>query len=329
MPASDTTDIQISAAFDPIAAMQEAVDIVNDSPHPTNKIAATIFGIDQRGKTFSLSRTNCWPNAIIEKFGTAQKIGSSSGTIHAETACIFAAPYTFGAHICITDPFCPNCAKNMAEAGITHIYIDHKGLDKDWISRNREDFAQMSMRICKRAGIAVSKIRRKDRVITPILEIPADYAPLHENPPQIIAAPQEHLHEALPALIAQHKDHEFAAALAHNIEGEHYLIFVRRHAAIGYSRDVPDSMEERQGKYSFVLQPLNRLLMTAPRHGLKLIDGEIFSSRVPTAREQVNFVGAGLTQLIIGDRSKARDEGAFAALEQLTSAGILNVTSAT
>ena len=32
------------------------------------------------------------------------------------------APFaTDGASLCVTDPFCPNCAKNIAEAGIKRV----------------------------------------------------------------------------------------------------------------------------------------------------------------------------------------------------------------
>ena len=53
----------------PFAAMQAAVDIVNASPHPVNKIAATLFGADQSGHAFSISRTNDWAARIKEKIG--------------------------------------------------------------------------------------------------------------------------------------------------------------------------------------------------------------------------------------------------------------------
>src|SRR5690606_7708262 len=115
-----------------------------------NKIAATVFGHDLAGKPFSVSRTNFWPAAIANSIGTEDDIGDSSGTIHAETAAILAASHTAGAALCVTDPFCPNCAKNIAEAGIKTIYIDHKGFDKDFATRRGGDFQNMSMRICAR-----------------------------------------------------------------------------------------------------------------------------------------------------------------------------------
>ena len=316
-----TMVMQSFSSSDPYLEMQKAVDIVGSSDHPTNKIAATLCGLDKDGKEYSISRTNFWPQLIASHIGTDTDIGNSSGTIHAETACILNAPYTYGSSLFITDPFCPNCAKNIAEAGIANIYIDHKGLSKDWIARNEDAFRQMSLRICERAGINVYKIKRKERKISAILEQPADYKPLHENPVEI-----EEITGDFPALIAakckQHEGHEFACALAEDKDGKTLLMTARRHAAIGYSREKPESMEDKQGKYSFIVQPITRLLMNAPRNGLKLVDGSVFCTRVPTAREQVNMVGAGLSQMIIGDMDKARDDGGFAALEQLQNARI-------
>ena len=105
-----------------------------------------------------------------------------------------------------------------------------------------------------------------------------------------------------------------------------FIMTARRHAAIGYSRDVPESMEQKQGKYSFIVQPINRLLMNAPRNGLRIIDGQLFSTRVPTAREQVNMIGAGLTALQIGKQDKARDEHAIKAMRLLSKLEILCFT---
>ena len=170
---------------DPYTEMQKAVDIVNTSQHPTNKIAATLFGQDHEGQVFSVSRTNYWPEPILKKIGTTQRIGNSSGTIHAETACIMNAPCTEGASLCVTDPFCPNCAKNMAEAGIKTVYIDHKGFNKDFVARRGDEFENMSMYICESAGISVYEIRRKEKELIPILKIAPAYRPVEDFPVSI------------------------------------------------------------------------------------------------------------------------------------------------
>lgn len=313
-----------SQDFDPFTEMQNAVDVVGSSNHATNKIAATICGYDNNDQTFSISKTNYWPPVLLKKFGKNTKIGNSSATIHAETNCILSSPYSFGGTMFITDPFCPNCAKNMAEAGIANIFIDHKGLSKDWIARNEDAFRQMSLRICERAGINVYKIKRKERKISAILEKPAGYEPLHENPVEIEPATQD-FKTLIRQKCTRHKGHEFACALAKNTDGERILLTARRHAAIGYSRNKPISMENKQGKYSFIVQPVTRLLMNASRHGVKLISGSIYCTRVPTAREQVNMVGTGLTQMIIDNTDKARDKHAFEALKQLTDADIMRL----
>src|SRR5690606_17449299 len=78
---------------DPFAMMQMAVEVVNSSPHPTNKIAAAISGIDHNGEAFAIAATNFWPEPI-QVLDPDTRIGGSSGTIHAETACALRAPRT-------------------------------------------------------------------------------------------------------------------------------------------------------------------------------------------------------------------------------------------
>ena len=310
----------------PFEQMQKAVDIVNTSLHPTNKIAATLFG-----ENFSLSCINYWPDSIRAAFGLETDIGNSSGTMHAEISCILKAPLTEGAAICVTDPFCPNCAKNMAEAGIKTIYVDHKGFDKDFASRRGDHFKNMSMQICDRAGISVYEVRRKEEKLVPILEVAPSYTPPNDAP--VIVSILEKIDQAvfLDMIADAHANlsgHKFALALGKNLDGKSVALCARSHLAIGYSKRIDASeLHEDSGKYSFILEPVNRILMNAARLGIKPDPHFLYSSEVPTARELVNLVGAGIRTLAIGDIRQARDSGSLLALKQLNDAGILKTAA--
>ncbi|GJL85127.1 MAG: hypothetical protein DHS20C02_09020 [Micavibrio sp.] len=314
--------------FSPYELMQQAVDIVGDSPHPTNKIAATIAGKDKDGKDFSLSRTNFWPEEIREKIGAETKIGNSSGTVHAETACILSAPVTESAALFVTDPPCPNCMKNIAEARIKTLYIDHKGFDKDWAQRNEDNFEHMSMRIAEHAGISVYEIWRKEEKLVPILEVSKGYAPVIEKPLQLESHEGDISSEVFLEFIKRkdHADEPFAMAFAHDSVGNRYALNATPHPAIGYTSK---SMDKPEGKYSFILQPINRLIMSAARYGFQIDADYLYSSRVPTARELVNMVGAGITTIHIGDREDSRDENGPEALKQLQDAETIKVLPCT
>jgi deoxycytidylate deaminase len=298
--------------------MQAAVDIVATSPHPTNKIAATLAGADGA----VLSRTNDWPASIAAKIGTYTDIGNASGTIHAETACILAAGQTEGASLFVTDPPCPNCMKNMAEAGIRSLYIDHKGFDKDFARRRGDTFAEMSLRIAERAGISVFVIYRKEQRLETVLDTPEDYHPLEEFPMRIAGANPVDFHKLIRAEHDFFNQRPFALALAHNKNGQTFHLSACAHPAIGYSHE---TLESADGKYNFVLEPVNRMIMGSARRGLHVSAGYFYSSRVPTARELINMVGAGITTITIGDPKAARDIFGPKALKQLTEAKILSV----
>lgn len=309
----------------PYEMMQRAVDIVNSSPHPTNKIAATLHGTECNGHEFTISETNYWPGLIESKIGRETKIGNSSGTIHAETACILHAPNTKDAELFITDPPCPNCAKNMAEAGIKALYIDHKGFDKDFAQRRGDLFASMSMRILEAAGIAVYLVFRKERRIETALEIKEGYIPPLENPSRLSALDrslskavfQQHIKEAA----GFHQNTPFALALGELGAGNTMVLSASSHPAVGYTQD--DNLA-KEGKYSLILQPINRILMGAKFHGLKLDPRYFYSSRTPTARELINMVGGNYSTLYIGNNTNSRDEFGPLAVEQLKKANILN-----
>ncbi len=76
-------------------------------------------------------------------------------------------------------------------------------------------------------------------------------------------------------------------------------------------------------KYSFFQEPMNRLMMYMKRHGMALHEGFLFSSQIPTSREQVNLVGAGVKNITVGDITKARDSFAIMAMKQLSDEKII------
>lgn len=313
-------------ATTPFTLTQMAVDIVRASPHTTNKIAAALSGKDSNGKPFLISRTNFYPPAIEKALGQEQKIGNASPTIHAEMAVLQAAPKTEGSAIAITDPFCPNCAKYMAEAGVKTVYIDHKGLDKDWANRNGDDFEDMSMRIAKHAGINVYVVNRKKEELTTIFESSSGYAPRVENPIYLEKYDGPREIPAFMAFVAErkksYKDRPFAAAFALGGSDNLYAIAADEHPSIGYTAK---TLEEPEGKYSFTLQPLNRLMLAAKRHGLSLHRDFLYVSRTPTGRDLVNAVGAELTKLYIGDRAQSRGPDSLKALKMLEDVKIVDV----
>lgn len=309
----------------PFDAMQAAVDIVASSPHPDNKIAATLWAAD-----WGLSRTNYWPLPIWKAFGPDTDIGNSSGTVHAETAVILQSQRpTEGAALCITDPFCPNCAKNIAEAGIKKIYIDHKGFDKDFFQRRGGHFDTMSMRICEKAGISVYELWRRDARVVPIFEAPDGYiaeedSPVYKEP--IESANDAVLNEIITQAYKIHERRKFCIVFAKDDAGKLFSLTGRGHAVTGFTMEDPEDVsliEQPRDKYSLFQEPVNRILMYLHRHGLTPVDGYLFCSQVPTSREQVNLVGANIKRITVGDLKKCRDPDGLVAMGQLSEAGIL------
>ncbi|MCF8496099.1 MAG: deoxycytidylate deaminase [Alphaproteobacteria bacterium] len=309
--------------------MQSAVDIVGESAHPVNPVAAALAGSDRNGAPFSLAMTNEWPPSIRDKIGTDTRIGNASGTVHAETACLLHAPRTDGASLFVTDPPCPNCVKYMAEAGIKALYIDHKGFEKDYAQRRGHDFEQMSLRICRAAGIAVVLLFRKEQRLQTLLEIPDEYKPAQDKPVGLTPFPDAPGKPILDSLF-----HFYVRSNRRAYDPEPFAMALARATGIeaGILSAEPCGMAGREpepapeGKYNFTLQPLNRLMMSAARRGLRINPDFVYSSRVPTSRELVNMVAAGLNRLTVGDRTAARDEHGPRALDLLEKAGIIKVS---
>lgn len=298
--------------------MQRAVDIVLTSPHPDNKVAAALFRPDDW-----LAKTNDWPRAIQDRLGLEVRIGDSSGTVHAEVNCLLHVHFpTQGASLAITDPCCPNCAKCIAEAGIKTVYIDHKGFLKDFAARRGDEFQDMSLRILAHAGVSLYEVTRKEDKIVTIYEPPAGYVPPEDNPIEIrptraTASVDTLLHTAR---LVRVKHPRWGCALAHDESGKLWTLVASAHPAIGFTAG--DKMIS-ENKYDFYLEPINRLLMGAARAGLKIKGSDIWCSVLPSPREMVNLVAAGLTGIYIGDMDAHKKESSVKGRETLENSGIL------
>lgn len=304
-------------------AMQKAVDIVNTSPHPTHKISSALFNDE-----FIQCATNYWPQPILDKIGTDQRIGNSSSTIHAETAAILLSPKTQGSSICITDPFCPNCAKNIVEAGIETIYIDHKGFEKKFWEKSSGHFNNMSMEIVAKAGINVYEIHRKEKKIIPIFEAPLNYNPPEDSPIQIEPCPdsQGAFYTLVRDMVQQYHNRKFVTAMVEKPDGSTFSMTVRVHPVIGYTIQNDHDIEiitNPGQKYSYIQEPANRLLMNIKRQGYKLRPEYIFCSQVPTSRELVNMLGADVSKILIGEPFKVRHESDLDAKKILEKNGVI------
>lgn len=313
---------------DPFVLMQQAVDVVNTGDHPTNKISALLHGKHKNGNDFSVVSINLWPKAISDKLGYNSRIGNASGTVHAETMCVINSPCSLNSYIFVTDPPCPNCAKNMAEAGVKKIFIDHKGFEKDFYNRRQEDFATMSLDVFNHAGISVYKIFRKEKRIEPIIEAEQKQRESflrHNSASGVKIIPvkssidnDESFHELIN-IEKKEQHNDFAIAVASDPESkDRFFIYTEKYfyAEKSYEEKF-DTQSANDRKYSPVIEPANRMLMLASRYGLILETNNIFSSKIPTAREMVNLCGAGFTKITINDISRARDHSSIDAMNTM------------
>ena len=306
----------------PYQAMQQAVDIVNDSEHISNKIAACLF----KGER-SVTRHNLRPSPLKNKFGPDIKIGQSSQFLHAEVACIFAADFaTEGASLCVTDPFCPNCAKAICEAGIAHVYIDHKGLDKDFAKRRGDDFESLSLLMMEKAGIPVSILYRKDHKIEPLI-----------SPPVLTRAGSAQGMEffdwdsslSIADYLQKFRERQphtaWAVAKIYEMDEKITGILAFEELTTGVTPQDYSEKNKSSEKYRLPVDPLNRLLFYCARKGFSIADNHAACNLYPGSRSLVNAVGFGLETIIVGENAPDHDPHGHEAGIILQKNGILNI----
>ena len=315
---------------DPFKKMEKALEIESRSTHPVHKVGALLCGQDIAKSHFERGHANFWPAPLAEKFGPDEKLGNASTTVHAEIAVILNAPGKEGADLSVTDLPCPNCAKSIAEARIGTVYIDSHAHETPLGKKMEPYFSKISRPLLEYAGVNLLEMNRAARTIKPWVEIAENAVIPVEKPVEMtLIGPKDMTAEKFERLIAHaHERYEnapFVVAFAHTRLGSRAALTVRPHRAIGLDEDKEAQLAPLLEKYSLTLQPLDRALITSARYGLTIEPEFLYSAHVPTAREFVNLIGAGIMSLRIGDVTKGRDEWSLRALAQVRERRILEV----
>lgn len=124
------------------------------SPHPTEKIAAQLILWPYRVQP---AVTNARPAMInTRRVSLDTKIANRSLYAHAETRALLSAHGAArGATLLVTDPFCPNCAKQIALSGIARVIVDGEGFAKPYFIKNSDAFQTLSLAILGWFGVQV------------------------------------------------------------------------------------------------------------------------------------------------------------------------------
>ncbi len=304
--------------------MKRARKAEAQSPHPTHQVGALIAGIDLDGNPFEVSHFNFWPFALVKHFGKDIKLGNASTTIHAELATLFKAPRSENADIYITDLPCPNCSKTIAEAGIKNVYIDTHTHNTPLGRKIKPFFDAVSLFLFEKAGIGVFEVDLEKGTINTLSAADPKRFSI-DKPEQVFAlnaAPSQS--SFMQEIEKRRPDTAFAACAARDEHGHHFIILAKTEIPAGLTKDDAQAIRSSQNKYMPSLQPINRLIALAAKHGLQISKRFVFSSRTPTSREFVNLIGADITHLIIEDKTQCRDEWGLSALSALQKVPIID-----
>lgn len=315
-----------------INRMQDAVDIVLSSEHETSKVAACLFHPDGNPSRI-ISRTNHRPSVFKEHFKMSERIGKSSQFVHAEAACVLEYPKSAVDHyLCVTDPFCPNCAKTIVENGIQRVFIDHKGMEKDFVKRRAGAFNLISLRMAEEAGIEVYILYRKERRFEPLCfpktkpKQKDDGVLFEELDANVKAqAPQDILKQFIQTYDVPEIKEPMAMAILSDAEGRSYLVMTKERVGKGlHSQEVAGVSPEDTDKYRFEIDPVNKLYFVMKSRGLSLEGQTIFCNHYPSSRALVNGMLTDVKSFIMKDIIEGHDPLARESASLLQSKSIID-----
>ncbi len=315
---------------DHITYMIKARHAQAQSEHPTHKVGATLVVHDDDHVT-AISAPNFWPQALQDTIGRNEKLGNASTTIHAEIAVFLSASRTQDGTLYITHLPCPNCSKAIVEAGIKNIVIDSETHNTPLGQKIKPFFDDVSLMIFCRAGVGVFEINIDTQEQTTIAAPNSLHDTLTDD--GITITPIDHNNsepDIFFDLVSKHESPPpFASCIARADDNRLYFVMAQLDLTPGLTQGGASNIAQKQKKYTPESQPLNHLLMTNARYGLKIENGFLYSSQCPTSREFVNIIGAKMNTLYIGNLMQCRDEKGLQALESVKQHKILNIMSVT
>lgn len=323
-----------------IARMQDAVDVVNSSEHETSKVAACLF--DASGKTHNrIVRTNHRPAPFKKLFTPYERIGKSSQFVHAEAACILEYPYSPLEHyLCVTDPFCPNCAKTIIESGVSRVFIDHKGMDKDYVRRRAGAFNLISLKMAQAAGIDVYILYRKERRFEPLV-LAKDFkrpeikgitvheleSNIHINSETSLSALREYL--TIFAENSAKDDFDTPRVFCYVSAKEDSsisILEVRETLPPGlHENDIRHVHPEDTDKYRFAVDAMNKLYFTLKRLDMKPLGGLVYCNHIPSSRAFVNAMLSDVKDIIICPQAPSHDSYAYDVSMMMRDNGFMDI----
>lgn len=278
--------------------MQKAVETVKLSPHKTNKIAATFFGLcnkTEAQETFATSSCNSYPDTIKAYVASGTRFGTRSGYIHAELNAILKRDQAWNqASIAITDPPCPNCMKHIASAEIKNIFIDHKGFEKDFFKRRLSDFNILSKAVAEHSGISFFKVYRKEKKIVPI---PTEPSKQIENHGFFLVPLEEktsfqNTNKKTTGLIVSNVNAQKLWAYSHEFSYDE-----KKNAAIPLNPLL-------SGRFNLLSSPLSHTVLGALKRGLSLDKKSFLLNYFPSPSEFIFLLKLEAQQITIETKEK-------------------------
>lgn len=310
--------------------MKTAKETAEKSFHPTHKVGAVLCGHDNFDQPYKIAHSNYWPETLEKHIGRNQKLGKASTTVHAEVAVILKSPSTEGAELYVTELPCPNCAKVIAEARIKTVYVDAQTHSTPLGKKLKSYFDEISHPILQSAGVKTFEINTQSETIHEITNTQDNILRPIEHPVIHIPLEYEQINaDHFKALTDEQKitlKNPFAACYAKTELGQYTFLCAQSHRSLGLTKEQAETIKTSQKKYSPVIHPINRLLLTCARYGLKIDENYLYSSQTPTSREFVNLIGADITTLTIGNANNFYDESDIKALKQLTDKNLIRLS---
>ena len=309
-------------------AAEKAANAAFSSTHQKERVGAILFSPDTPAETLR-AYANIVPYQLAQKFPRDHRLGGASIYLHSEIAAFLNAKHPVeGGYLAVTTPPCPNCAKMIVEAGISHVFVHHQGMHGQFAKERADDIRDMSMEIFRCAGIGVHLVDPQTQTLTTLSDMRASNTPAAPANTHFFPVPTGGISALAEDLSKQFAGEAFAVAKMKRKDGAEHAYCVLASLPPGLTPERYLKAEKaKEGKYRFPIDPLNRLIIHGKRFGLSIQDGHVLCSLHPASRAMVNAVAAGIQRITTLSMTPDHDAQGIDAAQELQQCGVMEIGS--
>lgn len=285
------------------------------SHHHKYKVGSSVYYEASNGEKKRVSYANKIPGPVKRQGYTSyDSIGEGNPTVHGEFRVLYRAPESEHLFLGCNTPLCANCLKSAIMREVDAIFLDVHSLPgfkaeddevNPWTKDRADLWNDLCLPLARAAGIPIYAINPETKKLSIIVSgIPPKDRPKPQFPARILTKTEINDPSNSPDDFLKQTDgiRRAIAVAKSKVSGEEFFIYTQDSFPPGFDEDEGKKMTDKfagaHTRFHFQLDPVIHLAMEASKHGMELMDGNVFTNYIPSSGRQLDLTYIGIAHIL-------------------------------